>query len=62
MNPLRLLTLVVAAVFVAAGAAISLGYLVPPDVQPMLRVTIGVVLMLMGVYRGILGWTSRRAR
>ena len=56
MSPLRLLTLVVAVLLVVAGLLVAFG--VTPE--PTLRVTVGVILVLMGLYRGVVGFSRGR--
>lgn len=60
MSPLRLLTLAAAALLVAVGVLVILGYIggVVPDSR--LRITVGVILVLMGLYRAALGFGRGR--
>lgn len=61
MSPFRLLTLVVAVLLVAVGLLVAFGRLGPPTPEPTLRVTVGVILVLMGLYRGAVGLGRRGA-
>lgn len=61
MSPVRLLTLTVAVLLISVGLAVALGYFVPPATEPRLRVTVGVILVLMGLYRGVVGWSRGRS-
>ena len=62
MSPLRILTLVAAALLVIVGALVILGYIgaVVPDAR--LRITVGIILVLMGLYRAALGLGRGRDR
>jgi uncharacterized membrane protein HdeD (DUF308 family) len=60
MSPFRLLTLVVAALLVVVGVLVAFDVVGVPTPEPSLRVTIGVILVLMGVYRGVVGWNRDR--
>lgn len=61
MSPLRLLTLTVAVALVVVGALVALGLIGPPTPEPRLRVVVGVILVLMGLYRGAVGLGRRDA-
>ena len=60
MSPLRLLTLVVAVLLVVAGLLIAFGVVGNVTPEPTLRVTVGVILVLMGLYRGVVGFSRGR--
>ena len=55
MDPLRLLTLAVAAILVVVGLLVAFGVVGVGAPEPTLRVTVGVILVLMGLYRGAVG-------
>ena len=59
MTPLRLLTLTVAALLVVAGTLVAFGLVRPPTPEPPLRVVVGTILVLMGLYRGAIGLGRR---
>jgi hypothetical protein len=61
MSPFRLLTLVVAVLLIVVGLLVAFGRLGPPTPEPTLRVTVGVILVLMGLYRGAVGLGRRDA-
>ena len=60
MSPARLLTLTVAAFLIVVGLLVAFGVVGMATPEPSLRVTIGVILVLMGVYRGVVGWNRDR--
>ena len=60
MSPLRILTLTVAVLLIVVGVLVAFGLVGPEAPEPTLRVTVGVVLVLMGLYRGAVGLGSRR--
>ncbi len=60
MSPLRLLTLTVAALLVVVGLLVAFGLIGPTTPEPTLRVTVGVILVLMGLYRGAVGLGHNR--
>jgi uncharacterized membrane protein HdeD (DUF308 family) len=47
----RILALSVAVVMVTAGIAVLAGFFLPPEAPKSLRLTLGIVFLLMGVYR-----------
>lgn len=55
MFPLRVLTLTVAALLIVVGLLVALGLIGPETPEPTLRITVGVILVLMGLYRGAVG-------
>ena len=55
MDPLRLLTLTVAAILVVVGLLVAFGVVGLGTPEPTLRITVGVILVLMGLYRGAVG-------
>ncbi len=61
MSPLRLLTLTVAVALVVAGTLVAFGLVGPATPEPRLRVVVGVILVLMGLYRGAVGLGRRDA-
>ena len=61
MSPLRLLTLVVAGLLIVVGLLVAFGRLGLATPEPTLRVTVGVILVLMGLYRGAVGLGRRDA-
>ncbi len=52
MSPLRVLTLSVAALLIVVGLLLAFGLIGPETPEPTLRVVVGVVIVLMGIYRG----------
>lgn len=60
MSPLRVLTLTVAALLVVAGLLVAFGLIGPATPEPTLRVVVGVVIVLMGIYRGAVGLSRDR--
>lgn len=60
MSPVRLLTLTVAVLLVVVGLLVLSGVVGVATPEPTLRITIGVILVLMGVYRGVVGWNRGR--
>lgn len=62
MTTLRLLTLTAAVLLVVVGLLVILGYIggVVPDSR--LRITVGVILVLMGLYRAALGLRPGRGK
>lgn len=60
MSPARLLTLTVAVLLVVVGLLVAFGVLGVPTPEPTLRITMGVILVLMGLYRGAVGWSRDR--
>ena len=52
MSPLRVLTLSVAALLIVIGLLLAFGFIGPETPEPTLRVVVGVVIVLMGIYRG----------
>lgn len=60
MSPLRILTLTVAVFLVAVGLLVATGLIGPKTPEPTLRVTVGVILVLMGLYRGAVGFGRGR--
>ena len=61
MSPLRLLTLTVAALLVVVGVLVVFGYVGLQTPEPRLRVVVGVILILLGLYRGAVGFSRRDA-
>lgn len=55
MTPLRILTLVAAALLIVVGLLIVFGYIGADVPEPRLRITVGVITVLMGVHRGVVG-------
>jgi len=47
----RIFALSVATLMVTVGIMILTGYLLSPDAEPVLRYTLGIVCVLMGIYR-----------
>lgn len=62
MPPLRLLTLTVAVLLVVVGTLVAFGLIGPATPEPRLRVVVGVILVLMGLYRGAVGLGRREGR
>ena len=62
MSPLRILTLAAAALLVLVGVLVVLGYIGAVVPEPRLRVTVGVILVLMGLYRAAIGLGRSRDR
>lgn len=60
MSPLRILTLTVAVFLVAVGLLVATGLIGPKTPESTLRVTVGVILVLMGLYRGAVGFGRGR--
>ncbi len=51
MDIMKYLAFVIAAVFIFLGAAFLLGYFISAGVPSQLRIMIGIVLILYGVFR-----------
>ncbi len=51
MDPSRVFAYAVAFVTSACGFVVAAGWFVPETVPPQLRITLGVVLVLLGIYR-----------
>jgi len=47
----RIFALTVATLMVTAGIMVLAGFFLPPYAPPALRLTLGIVFLLMGVYR-----------
>ncbi len=47
----RIFALTVATLMVIIGVLVLAGFFLPPDAPPALRFTLGIVFLLMGVYR-----------
>lgn len=47
----RIFALTVATLMVTVGALVLAGFFLPPDAPQPLRFTLGIVFLLMGVYR-----------
>ena len=58
-DSVRIVVLVTAAAVAAAGVLIATGVLTRAGMTPELRVTIGVVAVLYGVYKFIVTWFKR---
>jgi hypothetical protein len=56
---IRLVTLVMAAAVTAAGVMIVVGLLNRPGMTPELRMTVGAVAVLYGVYKFVITWFRR---
>lgn len=62
MNLLRTLSLLAAAFLVTLGVLVVAGYVGAVVPEPRLRITLGVIMILMGLYRAALGLSPRRGR
>lgn len=51
MDPSRLLAYSIAAITAASGIVVAVGWFIPSTVPLQLRVMLGVVLILLGIYR-----------
>ena len=60
MSPLRLLTFVAAAFLVVVGLLLVFGVVGTAVPEPRLRITVGVIFVLMGLYRAALGLSRGR--
>ena len=60
MSPLRILTLVAATLLVVVGLLLVFGVVGTAGPEPRLRVTAGVIFVLMGLYRAALGFGRGR--
>jgi hypothetical protein len=55
---IRIVGLVTASITLVAGIIVTTGLFVPEYIPANFRITIGVVLMLYGVYRGAMIWVK----